>query len=586
MKLDSLVTVLLVATALVFATLYVANRLSINALIYVEITLALATLALLLPTDVNRSKNKEVPTFRIPFSLWLLPIAVFTVSEVEILLLGQTGLGYVVALAAALTVTALAREKPMKKVMVATAIVGVSLVQLYTLYVPSFVNDTWRDIIWAAQALQAGHVTETAIRHSAYPFPMVPLEYALVSLMSGLDPAWSSVIIGLLYLVQLPLLVFLLSRRFGGFDDFRGAFVLLMAPLVVKWSAGYLPQLYSLTLFLTAFLASYPLLQIPLLAAGVFGHGGVATWMVLTTTAIWMFERRKVAIMLRILIIIFAAYVIYTSVLYALFGGYSNVVKTVLVFLSGERILVDVAPVSLPPTLSLSNLAFSVLAVSGLLVFLHGRGSARALAFLSGTFFVVSYIAAFAFPASAIPRYLGIPSVAMLAVFTPYAFELLRKRRYGSLYSLLLIIVVVFSFVYSGVFALRNPYTNNPYGDSISIGISYEDAQQLRMISQLLAPGAYLTDWLGGFFIANTYPDIQLQYRRFGYRGIEFILGGSYGLYVDLAYLQSFRGLIILRQESSITPGVYSPDVFVVAKNSGNSVFYSGNGITVWTRQP
>jgi hypothetical protein len=293
MKLDSLVTVLLVATALVFATLYVANRLSINALIYVEIILALAVLALLLPTDVNRSKNKEVPTFRMPFSLWLLPIAVFTVSEMEILLLRRTGLGYVVALAAALTVTAFAREKPMKKVMVATAIVGASLVQLYTLYVPSFGNDTWRDIIWATQALQTGHITE-AVRQSAYPFPMVPLEYALVSLMSGLDPVWSSVVMGLLYLLQLPLVVFLLSRRFCGFGDFRGAFVLLMAPLAVIWSAQYIPQVYSLTVFLTAFLASHPLLQIPLLAAGVFGHGGVATWMVLTTAALWISRRGRV----------------------------------------------------------------------------------------------------------------------------------------------------------------------------------------------------------------------------------------------------------------------------------------------------
>jgi len=220
-KLDSVIAVLLVVTALVFATLYVANRLSINTLIYIEITLALAVLALLLPTDVSRSKIKEVPTFRMPFSLWLLPIAVFTVSEVEILLLRRTGLGYVVALAAALTVTAFAREKPMKKVMVATAIVGASSIPLYTLYVPSFGNDTWRDIIWATQALQTGHVTETAIRHSAYPFPMVPLEYALTSLLSGLDPAWASVVMGLLYLLQLPLVVFLLSRRFGGFDDFR-----------------------------------------------------------------------------------------------------------------------------------------------------------------------------------------------------------------------------------------------------------------------------------------------------------------------------------------------------------------------------
>ena len=31
-------------------------------------------------------------------------------------------------------------------------------------------------------------------------------------------------------------------------------------------------------------------------------------------------------------------------------------------------------------------------------------------------------------------------------------------------------------------------------------------------------------------------------------------------------------------------PRVYSPDVFVVAKNSGNSIFYSSNDVTIWTR--
>ncbi len=585
MKLDNLVTVLLVATALVFATLYIANRLSINALIYVEITLALAILALLLPTDVNRSKNKEIPTFRMPFSLWLLPIAVFIVSEIEILLLRRTGLGYVVALAAALTVTVFAREKPMKKVMIATVIVGASLIPLYTLYVPSFGNDTWENIIWAAQALQAGHVTETTVRHSAYPFPMVPLEYALVSLMSGLDPVWTSVVMGLLYLLQLPLVVFLLSRRFGGFDDFRGAFVLLMAPLAVIWSVQYIPQVYSLTLFLTAFLASYPLLQIPLLAAGVFGHGGVATWMVLTTAALWISKRgRETATMLLNLTIIFAAYATYTSLLYALSGAYNSVVEAVLAFLRGEKILVATAPVSAPPTSLLGNLALSVLAVSGLLVFLHGRGPARTLAFLSGTFLVVAYIGASAFPAADLPRYLGLPSAAMLAVFAPYAFEVLRRRRYGALYSLLLVAVAVFSFAYSGVFAPKNPYTNNPYGLSLSGLVSYGESQQLRTISQVLAPGTYLTDWRSGLFIASTYLDIQSQYQGFEYRGIKFIYGGSYGLYIDSAYLQRFSGLIILRQESSNMPEVYSPDVFVVTKNLGNSVFYSGNDVTVWAR--
>jgi hypothetical protein len=585
MKLDSLVTVLLVVTALVFATLYVANRLSINALIYVEITLALAILALLLPTDVNRSKIKEVPTFRIPFSLWLLPVAVFTVSEVEILLLRRTGLGYVAALAAALTVTAFAREKSMKKVMVATAIVGASLVQLYTLYVPSFGNDTWRDIIWAAQALQAGHVTESTVRHSAYPFPMVPLEYALVSLMSGLDPAWASVVMGLLYLVQLPLLVFLLSRRFGGSDDFRGAFILLTVPLVVIWSAWYIPQVYSLTASLTAFLAGSLPLQLLLLAAGVFGHGGVATWMVLATAALWISKRgRETAAMLFNLIIIFAAYATYTSLLYALSGAYDSVVEAVLAFLRGEKILAATAPASAPPTSSLSILALSVLVVSGLLVFLHGRGPARALAFLSGTFLIVAYVGVSAFPAADLSRYLGLPSAAMLAVFAPYAFELLRRRRYGALYSLLLVAVAVFSFAYSGVFAPRNPYTNNPYGLSLSGLISYGDAQQIRTISQMLAPGTYLTDWRSGHFMADTYLDIQPQYRGFRYKGIEFIYGGSYGLYIDSTYLQRFSGLIILRQGSSDMPGVWSAEVFGMIREPENSVLYSSNGIVIWAR--
>jgi hypothetical protein len=151
---------------------------------------------------------------------------------------------------------------------------------------------------------------------------------------------------------------------------------------------------------------------------------------------------------------------------------------------------------------------------------------------------------------------------------------------------LLLVAVAVFSFAYSGVFAPKNPYTNNPYGLSLSGLVSYGDAQQLRTLSQMLAPGTYLTDWRSGHFMADTYLDIQLQYRGFIYRGIKFILGGSYGLYIDSAYLQRFSGLIILRQESSNMPEVYSTDAFVVAKNSGNSIFYFSNDVTIWTRQP
>jgi len=575
-QLKNLAISLLVVLSTALLWLYSMNRISMNLLLFAEITSSLALIALLLPPG-NGTRPFIV---RLPASLWTLPVAVYVIAEAEIILSKHTGLGYVIALSLALLITALADERPAKKVAVATAIVGASLIQLCTLYVPSFGNDTWRDIMWASQALQVGHVTETTIKQSVYPFPMVPLEYASVSLMSGLDSVWASVVMGILYLVQLPLLVFLLSRRFGLFDDFRGAFVLLMVPLVVIWSAWYIPQVYSLSAFLTAFLAGSLPLQIPLLAAGVFGHGGVATWMMLTTAALWISRRGgETAPMLLNLTIIFATYVTYTSLLYDLSGAYDSVVKAVLVFLRGEKITAATAPVSAPPASSLGNLALSVLAVSGLLVFLHGKGSARTLAFLSGTFLIVAYVGASAFPAADFPRYLGLPSAVILAVFAPYAFEVLRSRRYGALYSLLLIAVAVFSFAYSGVFAPKNPYTNNPYGLSLSGLVSYGDAQQIRTLSQMLAPGTYLTDWRSGLFIFNTYLDIQPQYR-----GIKFIFGGSYGLYIDSAYLRSFSGLIILRRESSNMPGVYSPDVFVVAKNSGNSIFYSSNEVTIWTR--
>ena len=110
--------------------------------------------------------------------------------------------------------------------------------------------------------------------------------------------------------------------------------------------------------------------------------------------------------------------------------------EAVLAFLRGEKILAATAPVSSPPTSSLRILALSVLAVSGLLVFLHGRGSTRTLVFLSGMFLVIAYIGASAFPAADLTRYLGLPSASMLAVWAPYGFQLIERKWLGRFYHL------------------------------------------------------------------------------------------------------------------------------------------------------
>jgi hypothetical protein len=258
--------------------------------------------------------------------------------------------------------------------------------------------------------------------------------------------------------------------------------------------------------------------------------------MVLTTAALWISKRgRETAAMLFNLIIIFAAYVIYTSLLYALSGAYNSVVEAVLAFLRGEKILAATAPVSVPPTSSLGNLALSVLAVSGLLVFLHGRGSAKALAFLSGAFLVVAYIGASVFPAADLPRYLGLPSVSMLAVWAPYGFQLIERKRLGRFYHIVLIVVAITGFVYSGVFAPRNPYTGNPYTFSLSGPVSYDEATDIFYVSRLLSHGALVSDWR------------SLHLLRYYYGGLEpptltLFWAGNYGLYVDSKFLNKFRG--------------------------------------------
>jgi len=163
-----------------------------------------------------------------------------------------------------------------------------------------------------------------------------------------------------------------------------------MTLLVVIWSAGYIPQVYSLILFLTALTQSTPVLQLPFLVSGVFGHGGVATWTILTTFALWVVARERWAgRLLFYLVTIFTAYVAYTTVIYALVGGYRSVIEAVFAFLRGEKILINVAPVATtPPTASLGNLALSVLGIMGLLIFLHGKEALKVLAFISASFLV------------------------------------------------------------------------------------------------------------------------------------------------------------------------------------------------------
>uniref|UniRef100_A0A7J3ZAJ4 Uncharacterized protein n=1 Tax=Ignisphaera aggregans TaxID=334771 RepID=A0A7J3ZAJ4_9CREN len=79
---------------------------------------------------------------------------------------------------------------------------------LYGIYTPSFGSDTWHDATQATQTIARGGLKDLTIVHQAYPIPVVPLLYAVYSIVAGLNTLWSSSILGLLYLLLVTLWVY------------------------------------------------------------------------------------------------------------------------------------------------------------------------------------------------------------------------------------------------------------------------------------------------------------------------------------------------------------------------------------------
>jgi hypothetical protein len=112
--------------------------------------------------------------------------------------------------------------------------------------------------------------------------------------------------------------------------------------------------------------------------------------------------------------------------------------------------------------------------------------------------------------------------------------------------------------------------------------VSYVEAAQSSPISHILGPGRYLTDWRYGLFLAYNYMYFEPLWQAFRVGGVEVRLGGSYGLYVDPAYLKKFRGFVILRSGALDMPGVYAPLAVSRIRDANNSVVYAGEDVEIW----
>jgi hypothetical protein len=121
--------------------------------------------------------------------LWVLPAITAILLSTDLALHGYYGLPSLVAAAATLTVTAVARaagKASNGQVIYAGIVVVVSmLVALYAVYAPSFGNDTYRDAIAALNLLKYEHYRPEYI---GTPFLSMGYLYAVLSRIMGLGP--------------------------------------------------------------------------------------------------------------------------------------------------------------------------------------------------------------------------------------------------------------------------------------------------------------------------------------------------------------------------------------------------------------
>ena len=547
---EKLVIYLSTIILLIYIVLLLSGRFSIYSLFIVVPTYLLLVTALSLPFGHYRERL----TFNFPIPLWLFPAIMYVIGQLDIAFHGNTDFPYVLTLVAILTLIVFVRKRPVEKIAMATATIIASFLPLFSLYIPTFGNDTWRDLLWAREVLIRASITGTITQHSAYPFPILPLTYAIISLQTGLDLPWISVLLGVAYLYLLSISVYLLSQKITKLNNFDGTFLLLTVPLVVVWSVWYIPQVHALMLYLIAMLQPSLVLQIVLLLIATLTHGGMALLMSLILFLLWIATSEKRFYVLSLVNFInIVIYIVYTSLIYSTVGGYCTISDAIMAFVLGVKKVPTVSPPLPPPfTVALSQLSLIILGILSLLVFLYKDKNIKILMAGSVSLLVAGYVGISDID---ILRYLGIPSLIILSMFIPYAIRIIYSKKGGTLYMAILFLLSIFSFAYAGTFAPRNSYTANPYSYSALSGLlEYNEAINLHQIIELVTSGVYFVDWRSGAYLRYlNFEQIQPTISGFRYKNVEFVVGGNiggvwgYDIKKLISYNCSNKWLLIIR---------------------------------------
>ena len=107
--------------------------------------------------------------------------------------------------------------------------------------------------------------------------------------------------------------------------------------------------------------------------------------------------------------------------------------------------------------------------------------------------------------------------MVVLTILSPQAIKALLKRgRAGAYYALLLVLLAIVSFGFTGALMPGNPYTVHPQTVwSISGLLTYSETRELEKLAPLLCCNSYLADWRVSVYVSYEYPWTQARYRGF-----------------------------------------------------------------------
>jgi hypothetical protein len=406
--------------------------------------------------------------------------------------------------------------------------------------------------------------------------------------------------VGAVYLVVLPLIAAAVARAFGGGDNWwLASLMVLVTPIIVVWGGWFIPEVYALVMSLMLLYSvsakKWAIAALP--AVGVLAHLGVALWLLLLLVFSTISRPR---LFLPLLITIAILFYVGINISHTAYTTIKTAVDEVLkVITSAPTAILSGHKPSIPSTW-LGNFAsflpVAVITIFALNAFLYSMESKNyviiPMIIYSALMLLAGLIGVVYMPVLVLDRYLGLPSIALLATLAPVGLRALASRgRIGLLFIAALLALAIVSFIAAGTFAPYSPVTLNPNVYSIYGILTYGQTEELNILVNKLQL-SIITDWRSGVYMtyllysekpANTIEGSWCDVWPKG--GGQIIFLGCYNTVLNgqtiSLWLGRYSFWLLYRWSSSVMPESYGPGFNISNYEPKTGIVYQSNNFII-----